>query len=89
MLNIALVTAIGTFTVALVLNLWRLAVGPTPIDRVLALDTLYVNAIALLLVLGIAWRDAIHFEAALLIAMLGFAGTCALARYLLRGRIIG
>lgn len=89
MLNVALVTAIGAFAAALVLNLWRLAVGPTPVDRVLALDTLYVNAIALLLVLGIAWRDAIHFEAALLIAMLGFAGTCALAKYLRHGRIVG
>jgi multicomponent K+:H+ antiporter subunit F len=66
----------------------RLAAGPTLPDRILALDTLYINAIAFLVVFGVRVESAIYFEAALLIAMMGFVGTVALAKYLLRGDII-
>ncbi|EPU0243520.1 K+/H+ antiporter subunit F [Pseudomonas aeruginosa] len=73
---------------ALLLTLARLVKGPCLPDRVLALDTLYVNAIALLVLYGI-WRDSdLFFEAALLIAVLGFVGTVAVAKYMLRGDII-
>ncbi|MFN7294298.1 MAG: monovalent cation/H+ antiporter complex subunit F, partial [Lysobacteraceae bacterium] len=57
-------------------------------DRVLALDTMYVNALALLIVVGIALGDAVYFEAALLIAVFGFFGTVAAARFLKRGSIV-
>lgn len=73
---------------ALLLNFWRLLRGPDAPDRILALDTLYVNTIALLVLLGIHLGNAIYFEAALLIAMMGFVGTVALCKYLLRGDII-
>jgi multicomponent K+:H+ antiporter subunit F len=63
-------------------------VGPDHPDRILALDTLYVNTIALLVLLGILLGSALYFEAALLIAMMGFVGTVALCKYLLRGDII-
>ena len=73
---------------ALVLTLARLIKGPDLPDRILALDTLYVNAIALLVLFGI-WLDSdLYFEAALLIAVMGFIGTVAVAKYLLRGDII-
>ncbi|EIU3495636.1 K+/H+ antiporter subunit F [Pseudomonas aeruginosa] len=73
---------------ALLLTLARLGKGPCLPDRALALDTLYVNAIALLVLYGI-WRDSdLFFEAALLIAVLGFVGTVAVAKYMLRGDII-
>ena len=73
---------------ALLLTLARLVKGPCLPDRALALDTLYVNAIALLVLYGI-WRDSdLFFEAALLIAVLGFVGTVAVAKYMLRGDII-
>lgn len=73
---------------ALLLILARLVKGPCLPDRALALDTLYVNAIALLVLYGI-WRDSdLFFEAALLIAVLGFVGTVAVAKYMLRGDII-
>ncbi|EPG9467206.1 K+/H+ antiporter subunit F [Pseudomonas aeruginosa] len=73
---------------ALLLTLARLVKGPCLPDRTLALDTLYVNAIALLVLYGI-WRDSdLFFEAALLIAVLGFVGTVAVAKYMLRGDII-
>ncbi|HFX1059348.1 TPA: K+/H+ antiporter subunit F [Pseudomonas aeruginosa] len=73
---------------ALLLTLARLVKGPRLPDRALALDTLYVNAIALLVLYGI-WRDSdLFFEAALLIAVLGFVGTVAVAKYMLRGDII-
>lgn len=73
---------------ALLLTLACLVKGPCLPDRALALDTLYVNAIALLVLYGI-WRDSdLFFEAALLIAVLGFVGTVAVAKYMLRGDII-
>jgi multicomponent K+:H+ antiporter subunit F len=75
-------------SLALVLNLWRLVRGPSAVDRVVALDTMYINTLAILVLLGV-WRgSALFFEAGLVIAMLGFVGTIALAKFLLRGRII-
>jgi multicomponent K+:H+ antiporter subunit F len=65
-----------------------LLLGPQITDRILALDTFYINTIALLMLLGIRLSNAIFFEAALLIAMMGFIGTVALAKYILRGDII-
>jgi multicomponent K+:H+ antiporter subunit F len=80
--------AYALVVLALLLNFWRLLRGPDAPDRILALDTLYVNTIALLVLRGIHLGDAIYFEAALLIAMMGFVGTVALCKYLLRGDII-
>ncbi|WP_295540967.1 K+/H+ antiporter subunit F [uncultured Thiohalocapsa sp.] len=88
MLSIALIIAFTLVCAALILSLWRLLVGPDHPDRILALDTLYVNTIALLVLLGILLGSALYFEAALLIAMMGFVGTVALCKYLLRGDII-
>lgn len=73
---------------ALVLTLARLVKGPDMPDRILALDTLYINAIALLVLFGIWLGSDLYFEAALLIAVMGFIGTVAVAKYLLRGDII-
>ena len=80
--------AAGAFVVALVLAGWRLLRGPTLADRILALDTLYVNSGALLVLIGIHFDTALYFEVALIIAMMGFVSTVALAKYLLRGDII-
>ena len=88
MLMTAAAVAAVLIAAALLLNLWRLVRGPSPVDRVLALDTLYVNTIALLVVLGVVRGTALYFEAALLIALLGFVSTVALSKYLLRGDII-
>lgn len=74
--------------IALLLTLARLVRGPCLPDRVLALDTLYVNAIAMLILLGIWQGTNLYFEVALLIAVLGFVGTVAVAKYMLRGDII-
>ena len=79
--------AIGGFALALLLNAWRLLRGPALPDRILALDTLYINTLALLILLGIYMGVDLYFEAALLIAMLGFIGTVVLSKYLLRGDI--
>jgi multicomponent K+:H+ antiporter subunit F len=67
---------------------WRLLRGPEPTDRVLALDTLYIVAVALIVLLGLRWRSELLFEAALIVALLGFVSTVALARYLTRGDVI-
>jgi multicomponent K+:H+ antiporter subunit F len=88
MIDIALDFAFGCIGVALVLCTWRLVRGPEATDRVLALDTLYVNVVALVVLLGMRLESSLFFEAALLIALLGFAGTVALSRYLSRGDVI-
>jgi multicomponent K+:H+ antiporter subunit F len=67
---------------------WRLLRGPELPDRVLALDTMYVNIVALVVLLGLRQGTQLFFEAALLIALLGFVATVALARYLTRGDVI-
>lgn len=76
------------FAVAMAMNAYRLARGPMLADRVLALDTLYVNTIALLVLFGIRHDTQAYFEAALIVALLGFVSTIALAKYLVRGEII-
>jgi len=73
---------------ALLLSAWRLVRGPLAVDRVLALDTMYINVVALVILLGIRYGTALFFDAALLIALLGFVSTVALARYLSRGDVI-
>jgi multicomponent K+:H+ antiporter subunit F len=87
-LNGALVIAFVLVSAALLMSLWRLIVGPDKPDRILALDTLYVNTVALLVLLGIKLGSNLYFEAALLIALFGFVGTVALAKFLTRGDII-
>lgn len=73
---------------ALLLCVWRAWRGPAAEDRVLALDTLYVNAMLLILSFGVRTSTPLFFEAALVIAMLGFVATAALAKFLLRGEVI-
>ena len=88
MIEMALIFAFGCFGLALLMNLWRVAFAPGVPDRVLALDTMVINVIALMVLFGIWNGTAIYFEAALLFAMTGFISTVAYARYMLRGDII-
>ncbi|MBD3670019.1 MAG: K+/H+ antiporter subunit F [Gammaproteobacteria bacterium] len=88
MIELALNIALTLVGLATALTFWRLLRGPSAPDRILALDTLYINTIALLVLLGIVLGNNIYFEAALLIALMGFVGTIALCKYLLRGDII-
>ncbi len=87
MLTTAIWIAFSAIGLALLLNLYRLLRGPDTPDRILALDTAYVNSIALLVLFGIQQRSMLYFEIALLIAMVGFVSTVILAKYLLRGNI--
>ncbi|WP_339844830.1 K+/H+ antiporter subunit F [uncultured Halopseudomonas sp.] len=88
MLSTVILLCMGIMSVAMVLNMLRLFKGPDLPDRILALDTLYINAIALIVLLGLYLRSDLFFEAALLIAVMGFVGTVAIAKHLLRGDII-
>jgi multicomponent K+:H+ antiporter subunit F len=87
-LSVTLVLAQVLLGLASVFALYRLLRGPRAHDRVLALDTLYVNAMLLILSFGIAAGTAVFFEAALAIGMLGFVSTAAAAKFLLRGEVI-
>ncbi len=80
--------ALAMLALAMLLCLWRLIRGPSTADRVLALDTLYINALAGLMVAGVRLSDPTFFDAAIVIGMLGFVGTVALAKFMLRGDII-
>lgn len=73
---------------SMICAVYRVVAGPRAQDRVLGLDTLYVNAMLLLLVFGIQTGRTLYFEAALIIALLGFTGTLALAKFLMRGEVI-
>ncbi|MEP5727804.1 MAG: K+/H+ antiporter subunit F [Sulfitobacter sp.] len=87
-LNIAIVFAFAALALAQMMSMVRLVIGPTIGDRILALDTMVVNAIGLIVMLGIAQGSQIYFEVTLIIAMLGFVSTVAYARFILRGDII-
>jgi multicomponent K+:H+ antiporter subunit F len=67
---------------------WRLLIGPRAQDRVMALDCLFINGMLMMLILGIHYASNVYFEAAMLIALLGFLGSTALAKFLLRGEVI-
>jgi multicomponent K+:H+ antiporter subunit F len=88
LLNAALVTAQGLLALAMICAMLRLMHGPRAQDRVLALDTLYVDAMLLVLTFGMREASTVYFEAALVIGMLGFVSTAALAKFLMRGEVI-
>lgn len=88
MIQTSISLAIGAFAIAMVLTLYRLLRGPGVVDRILALDTLYVNTIALLVLVGMREGSMIYFEAAMIIAMLGFVGTVVLSKFVIRPDII-
>jgi multicomponent K+:H+ antiporter subunit F len=87
-LDYALLITMGLLAFSLLLNIFRMAEGPRTLDRVVGLDTMYINAIAVIILVGMYVDTYLYFEAALLIAMMGFVGTVALSKYFLRGDII-
>lgn len=88
LLALAIDYALICVVLAMVFCAVRLLIGPTAHDRVLALDTLWMCGMLLALILGMRFGTQIYFEAALLIALLGFVSTIALAKFLMRGEII-
>jgi multicomponent K+:H+ antiporter subunit F len=87
-LTYALNFTFGCFGLAWLMNLWLLLRGPGVVDRILAVDTMVVNSIALIVLYGIRSGSALNFEAAILFAMTGFVSSVAFAKYLTRGSII-
>lgn len=88
LLEIAVGYALACVLLAMLLCTIRLLIGPSAHDRVLALDTLWIAAMLLAIVLGIRFGTQVYFEVALLVALFGFASTIALAKFLMRGEII-
>ncbi len=88
MIDTAVVFSLYAVGIAMLMSLLRLVRGPTVPDRILALDTLYINTIALLILFGMHLDSSIYFEAALIIAMLGFVGTVMLSKYVMRRDIV-
>ncbi len=88
MIGYALVFAFGCVALAVLLTLYRLLAGPSSADRILALDTMTINVIALIILFGIYETSTTYFEAALLLAMVGFVATVAYTKFILRGDIV-
>ena len=88
LLALAIVVTLACYAVAMALAAIRLIRGPAAQDRVLALDFLYINGMLVMLVLGIRFASSMYFVAALLVALFGFVGSAALAKFLLRGEVI-
>ena len=88
MLELSLQIGLIVVSISFLLSFYRLIIGPNKPDRILALDTLYINSIAILILTEIYLGSSIYYEVALLIAGMGFIGTVALSKYLLRGDIM-
>ena len=88
LLSLAVNATLMMYTVAMALGLLRLMRGPSAQDRVLALDFLFGVVMLMMLVLAIRDDSGMYFEAALLLAMFGFVGSVAMAKFLLRGEVI-
>lgn len=88
MITYALYFAFGCFSLALLFNLYRVAVAPVMTDRVLALDTMVINVIALISLFGMLMGTTVYFEASMIFAMTGFISTVAYARFMLRSDVI-
>jgi multicomponent K+:H+ antiporter subunit F len=87
MLSTVTFIAIGCYATAMALAVWRILRGPAAQDRVLALDFVYTNGMLVVLVIGIRFASDMYFEAALLMALFGFVGSMAMAKFLLRGEV--
>ena len=88
MLSLAITATLVMYIVAMGVGLMRLMRGPSAQDRVLALDFLYVAGMLVMLVLAIRYDSSMYFEGALLMALFGFVGSVAFAKFLLRGEVI-
>ena len=88
MTETAITIALGLFGISLVLSLYRLVRGPDVTDRILALDTLNINAIGLIILGGLYAQSSLLFEIAMLIALMGFVATVSMARFLVRDDVI-
>lgn len=88
MLTWALMMAQVLLGLSMICAAYRVVAGPRAQDRVLGLDSLYVNAMLMLVVFGMQSGSTSYFEAALIIALAGFVGTVALAKFLMRGEVI-
>lgn len=88
MIDYALIFGFIAISTALMMNLWRLTAGPTVMDRVVAVDTMVINIIALIILYGIWVQTTLYFESALLLSMFSFISTVACCRFLLRGDVI-
>lgn len=88
LLNAVLPWLMAAFALALLLNAWALFKGPSLPERILALDLLYLNALALFVLLGLALGTAWYAEVAVLISLLGFVSTVALCKFILRGAVV-
>lgn len=88
MIEYAFAIAVAALSASVVLNLYRLLVGPLPTDRILALDTMVINFIALIILFGMIYGTTLYFDAALLFALVAFVATISFCKYLLRGNII-
>lgn len=88
MIDVSLRIALAAVALALLFNGWRLLKGPALGDRIVALDTMVINVIAVIVLIGMVGGNDTYFEASLLLAMVGFVSTIAYCKFILRGDIV-
>lgn len=88
MMQLAIYFCYVAVSLALLMNIWRLYIGPNVVDRVMSADTLVINSMVLLILYGIQTKTTLYFESALLLAMFSFISTVAYCRFLMRGDIV-
>jgi multisubunit Na+/H+ antiporter MnhF subunit len=88
MIGVATTVALVILAICILICLYRAIVGPSLADRVIALDATTINGMAIMVVIGIKYRTALYLDVALIVAILSFVGTVAIAKFLMRGRII-
>lgn len=88
LMNYALIVAFIVVGLCQLMAMIRVIIGPETGDRILALDTMVLNAIGLIVLMGLAQGTRVYFEVSLIIAMLGFLSTVSYARFVLRGDVI-
>jgi len=67
---------------AFILAMWRFALGPTRLDRVVAFDVLTIISITFIVAGALLEKRGIYLDVALVYALLSFLGVIAIARYL-------
>lgn len=88
MIQLAILFCYIAVCLSLLMNIWRLYIGPNVVDRIMAADTLVINSIVLMILYGIQTKSTMYFETALFLAMFSFISTVAYCRFLMRGDII-
>ncbi|PLR79364.1 Na(+)/H(+) antiporter subunit F [Bacillus sp. V3-13] len=88
MFNVVMQLSLLFISLSMLGLIYRLIKGPSVPDRVVALDAIGINLVAIIAIVSIILRTSAFLEVILLIGILAFIGTVAFSKYLEKGVII-